>query len=182
MGYSAIRSVSPKRFVLVQGPMWGSLQGVSNLYPCSEKLPTVMNVKDPFVGVAIHFYDPADFTLPSLPTFGGNRYFTSTESIERFVDKSMGKMNNWLQNMGNTFIIMNEWGAGRPMEMKNELNPNIGIVQRYIKAVAKIAMSKGMSTTIWNDFGWFSITKRSGDDEFELVAAIINPCEQISSQ
>ncbi len=180
MGYSAIRSVSPKRFVLVQGPMWGSFQGVSNLYPCSEKLPTVTNVKDPFVGVAVHYYDPVDVTLPSLPTFEGNAYFKKTKQVKRFVHNDMRTFNTWLQNMGGTFVTMNEYGAGRPDEMKNELNPNIGIVQGYYKAVVKNAISKGMSTAAWNDFGWFSVTNSSGDDEFELVAAIMNPGEQSS--
>ncbi len=172
MGYSAIRSVSPKRFVLVQGPMWGSFHGTSNLYPSSDKLPTVSNLKDPYVGASIHFYHPVDFTLPSMPTFVGNKYFKSTQGVERCVDEAMGKMTTWLKKMGDEFVIINEWGVGRPHENNNELNHNIGTIQEYFQAVMKIAVSKGLCTTVWNDFGWFSVTNSSGDDIYELVAAI----------
>ncbi len=152
--------------------MWGSFGGASNLYPSSDKLPTVTNLNDPFVGVAIHFYHPVDFTLPSMSTFLGNKYFKSMKRAESCVEKAMGKMDTWLQKMGDIFVIMNEWGVGRQSENKNELNPNIGIIQGYFKAIIKIAISKGLSTTVWSDFGWFSVTNPSGDDVYEFVAAI----------
>ncbi len=174
VGYSAIRSVSSTRFILVQGPMWGSFQGASNLYPCSDQLPTTnRKLRDPYVGVAIHFYHPVDFTLPSMSTFLGNKYYKRSEKAECCVKEAMGKMNNWLKEMGTTnFVIMNEWGVGRPIGMKDELNPNIGIIQGYFTAVMKIAASKGLCSTVWNDFGWFSVTNTSGDDVFRLIAAI----------
>merc|ERR1712039_212198 len=93
---------------------------------------------------------------------GNSSKFTTRESLEEFIDSFWNNLKAWHDE---TCIPINigEYGFGRK---KDQNERDTDIVRDYYAYNAKVVTSNGWSIIVWDDQGWFAVTREA---ELSLV-------------
>lgn len=162
IGYRAIRSTggpNATRVVVVAPNGQGSQSMLDQVSPTPADLPG--GGKDPYVMVTVHTYDPWAFcgengTLEKRPT---------VEEIRRPIlavaahAKKLGVPVNY-----------GEYGVGRNGRQEER---NTEAVREYYRTIRRTTSEEQMSSTPWDDRGWFGLVQRTKDGHSEFVYGIV---------
>lgn len=151
VGYDAIRGVSPDRIVLVMPNGMGQQQMSKHVYPNRAAFPDAG--QDPRLGISVHTYDPWDFCGET----GRNSHFNNDPLA----------MNNHTHVAHRDFLDwyyatripahVGEYGVGRKDDFTAERDTDL--VREYYRFTTNFFALHGMPTTVWDDQGWFAISK-----------------------
>ena len=151
VGVAAIRSTGGKnieRVVMIATNGQGNHTQIDDVYPTVNELPGDGN--DAYISIQVHTYDPWEFCGQD----GSNSAFPGTASIENSLRTvaAHGRMLGVPINYG-------EFGVGRNA---NRAERNTDLVRGYYQTVVRVAREEKMSTSVWDDRGWFGLV--SGND------------------
>ncbi len=159
VGWTAVRSVSKTRVVMIGVNGQGNQSLLDDVYPSSEILPGAG--KDKYLIATVHTYDPWPFcgqdgTADKWP--GINAIIAPIKAVAAH-GRKLGLPINY-----------GEFGVGRRQTPSER---NTDIVRSYYRAVKQTADLEGMSVTPWDDRGWFGLVESSGQGKFRFVYDIV---------
>jgi hypothetical protein len=143
--YSKIREVSTDRIIIIGGNEWFKASELQDVWP---NLNGVGNGSDPYVMATFHHYDPwGDFhsedTWPKTFAFDDNT-----------VASQMDIAQSWANSVGGMPIYIGEWGVGWGKLGHSMTCNNIRL---WYQKFGGISSEKDISTSVWDDGGWFKI-------------------------
>lgn len=138
-----VRETNPTRLVIIDAPLWGSLEGLSQL-----NMPD-----DAYLLASFHYYDPMEFT------FQGDEYqpeftaysdvtWTGTEAELATLTQDFQLAYDWAQEQG-VGVILGEFGANQQAPTESRL--------RWTQAVVETAETFGFSWCYWELAAQFGI-------------------------
>ncbi len=162
VGVEAIRATGGnniKRVVMIATNGQGNHNQIYDVYPNKQALPGGGN--DPYISIQVHTYDPWAFCGQN----GSNSEFPGVASIEQSIRNvaAHGRLLGVPINYG-------EFGVGRD---GNQAERNTELVRSFYSTVVKTAKSEGMSTSVWDDQGWFGLITGSPQTGYSFVYNIV---------
>ncbi|PTM19810.1 MAG: glycoside hydrolase, partial [Bacteroidetes bacterium] len=67
-------------------------------------------------------------------------------------------------------INYGEFGVGRD---GNQSERDTDLVREYYRTVVQTALAEGMSSTVWDDRGWFGLVEQDGTNTFRFKFDIV---------
>lgn len=133
---ATIRKTNPTRKVIYTGDSWGNSEQFlqSNL----------QELDDQFLIGTYHSYDPSSFGLDGNGTWG-------TDADIQTMIKKMQSIYNFTDSTGIP-VLLGEFGAVQKCDFNSRM--------KYYAYYVKIAMSRKIPFTVWDDHGWFKILNR----------------------
>lgn len=161
--YDKIRSVNPKRIVLIGGNRWFAAHEMAQVWP---NLDPVGGGEDPYVMASFHHYNPWDFSGDSRENYA----YPWTESD---LYTPIDTMLNWASGVGKGMpIYIGEWGVGWQSTLATMDCNNIR--QWYAQMHVHNAAPRGVPTSVWDDGGWFKVfDHRTNVFDNDLAACLI---------
>jgi len=162
LGVDAIRSTggnNEKRTVMIATNAYGNHNMIFDVYPTVDELPG--GGADDYLAIQVHSYDPWEFC-------GENGENTAYPGVA-FTSSSMravaehGRMLQVPINYG-------EFGVGRD---GNQSERDTDLVREYYRTVVQTALAEGMSSTVWDDRGWFGLVEQDGTNTFRFKFDIV---------
>jgi aryl-phospho-beta-D-glucosidase BglC (GH1 family) len=163
VGTEAIRKtggLNSTRIVMITTNGMGNQEWIEEVYPSKESLPG--GGADSCIAIQVHTYDPWDFCGQN----GENEKYPGKEAIS----DSISKVALHAQFLG-VPVNYGEYGVGRA---DNREERNTDLVREYYKTVVQTTIEHGMSSTVWDDRGWFGlIEKNKTTNEWQFVNNIV---------
>lgn len=162
LGVNAIRSTggnNEKRTVMIATNAYGNHNMIFDVYPTVDYLPG--GGADDYLAIQVHSYDPWEFCGEN----GENAAYPGvafTSSGMRAVAEH-GRMLQVPINYG-------EFGVGRD---GNQSERDTDLVREYYRTVVQTALAEGMSSTVWDDRGWFGLVEQDGTNTFRFKYDIV---------
>ena len=162
LGVEAVRSTGGnnlQRTVMIATNAYGNHNQIFSVYPNKASLPG--GGSDEYLSIQVHSYDPWEFCGEN----GANDAYPgdfSTANKMRLVAEH-GRMLGVPINYG-------EFGVGRQV---NQADRNTDLVRDYYKTVVQTALEEGMSSTVWDDRGWFGLVEGDGNAGFTFKYGIV---------
>ena len=162
LGVEAIRATGGnnlQRTVMIATNAYGNHNQIFSVYPNKASLPG--GGSDEYLSIQVHSYDPWEFCGEN----GANDAYpgdVSTANKMRLVAEH-GRMLGVPINYG-------EFGVGRQV---NQADRNTDLVRDYYKTVVQTALEEGMSSTVWDDRGWFGLVEGDGNAGFTFKYGIV---------
>ena len=162
VGYDAIRASAgqnAKRLIMVGTNGMGNHMQLRLVYPAKTDLPG--GGIDPYLAVQVHTYDPWAFCGQdgSNAAWPGEREISDPILAVLAHARALGVPVNY-----------GEYGVGR---QTNTAERDTDVVRSYYRLVTRTVLQKGMSTTVWDDRGWFGLTGATNSGGFTLVNRIV---------
>ena len=144
--YAQIRSLDPKRTIVISGNQWGGAWELNATWP---SLAGVGDGLDPYLMATFHHYDPwTEFHSEDAP----NRAYPFTDDTLR---NPMRTADEWRQQLGVDLpIYIGEWGVGWG---KKQTTMDCNNIRLWYQSFPEAAQEFGMPTQVWDDGGWFEI-------------------------
>jgi len=164
--YAKIREVSPQRLVVIGGNEWFHATELAATWPSLEG---VGNGQDPYLFATFHHYDPWD-----------DFHFEDTwPKTFNFDDGNVGDpmeiARSWAASVGGMPIYIGEWGVGWGKH-RNAMTCNN--IRLWYQKFGPISSEKGISTSVWDDSGWFKVFDNStGSFNNNLATCVSGECE-----
>lgn len=159
VGTKAIRKtegLNSTRIIMITTNGMGNQKWIEEVYPSKETLPG--GGTDSYIAIQVHTYDPWNFCGQD----GKNENYPGKEAIS----DSISKVALHAQFLG-VPVNYGEYGVGRA-DIREERNTDI--VREYYQTVAQTTLKHGMSSTVWDDRGWFGlIEKDKSTKEWQFV-------------
>jgi len=146
VGVEAIRATggsNAQRLIMIATNAHGNHSQIDDVYPTREALPG--GGEDPFIAIQVHTYDPWEFCGED----GRNSAFTGTAELER----SMRAVALHARQLG-VPVNYGEFGVGR---RSNQADRNTDVVRSFYRTIVQVTRDEGMSSTAWDDRGWFGL-------------------------
>lgn len=163
VGYNAIRKtggLNEFRIIMIATNGMGNHTTIEEVFPSKEFLPG--NGMDPYLAIQVHTYDPWSFCGQD----GSNLEYPGNDIVKNSIIKvaEHSKLIGIPVNYG-------EYGVGRA---KNEHERNTEIVREFYRTVVETTYQNGMSSTVWDDRGWFGlIQKDRTNDKWKFINNIV---------
>ena len=162
LGVDAIRSTggnNEKRTVMIATNAYGNHNMIFDVYPTVDELPG--GGADDYLAIQVHSYDPWEFCGENgeNTTYPGVA-FTSTSM------RAVAEHGRMLQ----VPINYGEFGVGRD---GNQSERDTDLVREYYRTVVQTALAEGMSSTVWDDRGWFGLVEQDGTNTFRFKFDIV---------
>ncbi|GAB5409121.1 MAG: hypothetical protein BalsKO_14860 [Balneolaceae bacterium] len=162
VGVEAVRSTGGnniKRVVFISTNGQGNHSQIDEVYPNLDALPR--DGEDDYIAIQIHTYDPWPFCGQN----GDNSAYPGDAVIEKSIRDvaAHGRFLGVPLNYG-------EFGVGRD---GNQNQRNTALVRGYYRTVVQTALDEGMSTSVWDDRGWFGLISGSSQEGYEFVYDIV---------
>ena len=162
VGYDAIRAsagLNAKRLIMVGTNGMGNHTQLRLVYPAKTDLPG--GGIDPHLAIQVHTYDPWGFCGQD----GSNAAWPG----ERAISDPILAVLAHARTLG-VPINYGEYGVGRKT---NTAERDTDVVRSYYRLVTRTVLQKGMSTTVWDDRGWFGLTGATNAGGFALANRIV---------
>jgi endoglucanase len=163
VGTEAIRKtggLNSTRIIMISTNGMGNQEWIEEVYPSKETLPG--GGADSCIAIQVHTYDPWNFCGQN----GTNENYPGKEVISA----SISKVALHAELLG-VPVNYGEYGVGRA---DNREERNTEIVREYYHTVVETTLKHGMSSTVWDDRGWFGlIEKNKTTNEWQFVNNII---------
>lgn len=152
VGVDAIRATGGKnlqRTVMIATNGQGNHNQIDDVYPDKSSLPG--GGTDKYLSIQVHSYDPWSFCGES----GNNSEYPGDVALINSLKAvaAHGRKLDVPLNYG-------EYGVGRN---GNQNERNTDLVRGYYKTFVETALQENMSTTVWDDRGWFGLITKSGN-------------------
>lgn len=159
IGWKAIRAVSPTRIVMIGTNGQGNHSLLAFDYPTRDTLPG--GGSDRYLIATVHTYDP----WPFCGQDGSNSNWPGKDAIVDPIKKvaDHGRKLGIPVNYG-------EFGVGR---VDGKVDRDTSLVRSYYRIVKQTADAEGMSTTPWDDQGWFALTSKTGPAKYQFTFDIV---------
>ena len=162
LGYEAIRASggpNAQRLVMVGTNGMGNHAQLRVVYPTKADLPG--GGSDRFLAAQVHTYDP----WPFCGQDGSNAAWPGDLVIA-------GALLAVMAHAATLGLPVNygEFGVGRdtqPIERDSD------VVRGYYRLVNRTVLNAGMSSTVWDDRGWFGLVAANGTGGFAFVNRIV---------
>jgi len=147
LGYEAIRSVSKDRIIMVSPNAQANANQLIKVYGNKGDLPR--GGDDQFLAVTIHTYDPWNCCGES----GANGNCGTAPGV------NFDEIGNWMKKTGIP-VHWGEFGIGRTHNQWERSQP---VVKDYYTKVVRETLKRDMSNCVWDDQGWFAVSKGNGE-------------------
>lgn len=163
VGTEAIRTtggLNNTRIIMIATNGMGNQEWIEEVYPSKETLPG--GGADSCIAIQVHTYDPWSFCGQN----GKNENYPGKEAI---ID-SIAKVAVHAQFL-DVPVNYGEYGVGRA---DNREERNTDIVREYYQTVVQTTLEHNMSSTVWDDRGWFGlIEKNKITNEWQFINNIV---------
>tara|TARA_R110000868_G_scaffold304437_17_gene565288 strand:+ start:21056 stop:22213 length:1158 start_codon:yes stop_codon:yes gene_type:complete len=163
VGVDAIRATGGnniKRVVMIATNGQGNQGQIDDVYPNKDALPG--DGEDAYISIQVHTYDPWSFCGQT----GDNSNFPGTEEIENRL-RSVAAHGRTL----GVPINYGEYGVGRN---GNQSQRNTALVRGYYKTIVRVARDEKMSTSVWDDRGWFGLVSGNTQSGYDFIYNIVS--------
>lgn len=162
VGVQAIRSTGGTnltRVVMVGTNGQGNHSMLDDLYPTAASLPGAG--KDRYLIATVHTYDPWNFCGQTglNANWPGDKAITNPIRAVAAHARKIGVPVNY-----------GEFGVGRDQRAEER---DTDLIRNYYILVVKTARAEGMSATLWDDRGWFGLTKLGLNGKFSFTNGIV---------
>lgn len=162
IGVQAIRATGGNnlhRTVMIATNAYGNHNQIFSVYPNKASLPG--GGSDEYLSIQVHSYDPWEFCGED----GSNDAYPGDE-ITANTMRSVAEHGRVL----GVPINYGEFGVGRN---GSQLDRNTDLVRNYYKTVAQTALEENMSSTVWDDRGWFGLVEGDLTSGFSFKYGIV---------
>ena len=162
LGVEAIRATGGnnlQRTVMIATNAYGNHSQIFSVYPTPTQLPG--QGQDNYLAIQVHSYDPWEFC--------GETGDNSAYPGDQITANSMRAVAEHGRALGIP-INYGEFGVGRD---GNQPQRNTDLVRNYYRTVVQTAIEEGMSSSVWEDRGWFGLIEGSVTEGFEFKYNII---------
>ncbi len=159
IGHRAIRAVSPTRTIMIGMNGQGNHSMFDDVYPLRASLPG--GGKDRHLMATLHTYDPWQFCGQD----GQNSNWPGDDSIVNTI-KTAAAHGQKLRIP----INFGEFGVGR---RENPASRNTDLVRNYYRLMKRTASAAGISTTPWDDQGWFGLVTKDDAGKYQFLFDIV---------
>lgn len=162
LGVEAIRATggnNQKRTVMIATNAYGNHNMIFHVYPGKEALPG--SGSDDHLAIQVHTYDPWEFCGES----GNNEAYPGVS----FTSASMQAVAAHARTLG-VPVNYGEFGVGR---VDSQSERNTDLVRDYYRTVVQTALAEGMSSTVWEDRGWFGLIEKDSNQSFQFKYNIV---------
>lgn len=152
-GLRAIRETGGRnetRVVMISTNGMGNHSMIDEVYPTKSALPG--GGTDEHLMIQVHTYDPWEFCGQD----GANAAYPGDAAIRQ----SILQVAKHGQSLG-VPLNYGEFGVGR---QNNQDSRNTDLVRGYYKTVVSTCRDNGMSSSVWDDRGWFGLTNNDGNN------------------
>lgn len=162
IGVEAVRSTGGnnlQRTVMIATNAYGNHNQIFAVYPNKATLPG--QGSDEYLAIQVHSYDPWAFCGEN----GRNSAYpgdASTAATMRSIAEHGRKLG--------VPINYGEFGVGRN---GNQQERDTDLVRSYYRTVVQTALDEGMSSTVWDDRGWFGLVEGTVNSGFTFKYNII---------
>lgn len=162
-GYDAIRAsggLNAKRLVMVGTNGMGNHAQLRWVYPTKTDLPG--GGTDSFLAAQVHTYDPWAFCGQD----GSNAAWPGDGAISAPIQAVM----THARTLG-VPVNYGEYGVGRKTNIAER---DTDVVRGYYRLVNAMVLGAGMSTTVWDDRGWFGVIAGTDTGGFAPIDGILS--------
>jgi endoglucanase len=162
LGVQAIRATGGNnlhRTVMIATNAYGNHNQIFSVYPNKASLPG--GGSDEYLSIQVHSYDPWEFCGED----GSNDAYPGDE-ITANTMRSVAEHGRML----GVPINYGEFGVGRNGSQSDR---NTDLVRNYYKTVVQTALEENMSSTVWDDRGWFGLVEGDVTSGFSFKYGIV---------
>ena len=162
LGVEAIRATGGnnlQRTVMIATNAYGNHNQIFSVYPTPSQLPG--QGQDNYLAIQVHSYDPWEFC--------GETGDNSAYPGDQLTANSMRAVAAHGRELG-VPINYGEFGVGRD---GNQPQRNTDLVRNYYRTVVQTALEEGMSSSVWEDRGWFGLIEGSVESGFSFKYNIV---------
>ena len=162
VGYKVIRETggaNVTRIIMVSTNGMGNHSMIEEVYPNKTYLPG--GGTDDYLAIQVHTYDPWTFCGQN----GSNSSYPGSSSIENSI-RNVAAHARLLE----VPVNYGEFGVGRQSNT-NERNTNI--VREFYRTIRMTTLDENMSSTVWDDRGWFGLIISSGQGSYIFMYNIV---------
>lgn len=162
LGYNAIRNAggpNDVRIVMIGMNGWGNHSLLDDVYPTKSQLPG--NGDDPYLVAHLHTYDPWEFCGQN----GSNDAFPGAAVIASSINSALDHA-----DMLGIPVSYGEFGVGRET---NNSSRDADEVRDFYKTIRSTTAARGMSSTCWDDQGWFGLISKAGIGQYSFLYNIV---------
>lgn len=163
LGYDTIRAsggLNAKRLVMVGTNGMGNHAQLRWVYPTKTDLPG--GGTDSFLAAQVHTYDPWAFCGQD----GSNAAWPGDGAISAPIQAVM----THARTLG-VPVNYGEYGVGRKTNISER---DTDVVRGYYRLVNATVLGAGMSTTVWDDRGWFGVIAGTDTGGFAPIDGILS--------
>lgn len=161
-GVRAVREsgeINQTRVVMISTNGMGNHSMIDEVYPDRASLPGGGN--DAYLMIQVHTYDPWAFCGQD----GDNVAYPGDASVR----------NQMLAAIAHGVLLevplnYGEFGVGRA---NNQASRDTDIVRGYYHTVVSTCRANGVSSSVWDDRGWFGLIRDTGGNNFEFLYNIV---------
>lgn len=162
IGVEAIRNSSPlnkNRVVMITTNGMGNHALIEEVYPSKAELPR--GGKDNFIAIQVHSYDPWSFCGQD----GKNEEYIGKEKTAA----ALKAVSAHAKTLG-VPVNYGEYGVGRA---SNQEDRNTDLVREFYQTIVQTTLEEGMSSTVWDDRGWFGLIGKNGNGDYQFIHNIV---------
>ena len=162
LGVETIRATGGnnlKRTVMIATNAYGNHNQIFSVYPTPSQLPG--KGQDNYLAIQVHSYDPWEFC--------GETGDNSAYPGDQITANNMRAVAAHGRKLG-VPINYGEFGVGRD---DNQQQRNTDLVRNYYRTVVQTAVEEGMSSSVWEDRGWFGLIEGSVESGFTYKYNIV---------
>lgn len=162
VGYKAVRETGGNnltRIIMISTNGMGNHSMIEEVYPANTSLPG--GGTDAYLAIQVHTYDPWSFC-------GENGNLTSWPG-NSVIEKSLRTVAVHSRLLS-VPVNYGEFGVGR---QSNEYERNTDVVRTYYKIIRQVCADEKMSSTVWDDRGWFGLITKDGNGTYIFTNNIV---------
>jgi endoglucanase len=163
IGHEAVRATgggNAYRLVMIATNGLGTHTTIEEVYPLKEHLPG--KGEDPYLAIQVHSYNPWSFCGQE----GNNDEYPGKSSIEASLRQVAAHSRSF-----NVPINYGEFGVGRATNTEER---NTDLVKEYYRTMILTCREEKMSSTVWDDRGWFALISRNEAGEYQFVYDLVS--------
>lgn len=162
VGYKAVRETGGRnatRIIMISTNGFGNHSTIEEVYPAKENLPG--GGSDQHLAIQVHTYDPWAFCGQN----GSNSAYPGMITIQQGITQALahGRLLDVPINYG-------EFGVGRA---SNVAERNTDVVREFYRIVVVLTRQSHMSSTVWDDRGWFGLIEPDGSGGYRFLYNIV---------
>ena len=162
VGHAVVRGtggLNETRIIMVSTNGMGNHTMIEETYPSKDELPG--KGEDKYLAIQVHTYDPWAFCGQD----GENENYPGKDEIKTSIEAVFEHA-----KLLDTPINYGEFGVGRA---SNTDERDSDIVREYYHTVVQTVLEAGMSSTVWEDRGWYRLIDQDDDDNWMFINGIV---------
>jgi endoglucanase len=163
IGHEAVRATggaNETRIIMIAPNGMGNQRMIEEVYPSKEELPG--KGADKYLAIQVHTYDPWDFAGQDgkIENYPGKKEVAA--KIKAVAEHA---------RMLDVPINYGEYGVGRRVRREER---GTATVLEFYKTIVNTTREVGMSTSVWDDRGWFGLIRKNREtNTYEFVHGIV---------